>query len=102
MTTDVERTDFEKVGERVLMLCDNATGQRRPITIQIGRPYWVKSNIEAACPAAIEGLLERRSDIRGVDTFQALSEAIRFINNYLSESPKGYTVCWPDGSDYFP
>ena len=94
-------SDFDKVVERVLVLKDEKTGQQQQVIIEIGRPYWTEPDMEAACPVAIEGLLPRREDIRGIDPFNALELAIGFINSFLSKLPKTQKLEWLSGDDYF-
>lgn len=92
---------FEVIAQRDLILCDKQMGQDRPITIRIGRPYWTEPGIEAACPVAIDGLLERRQDIRGGDGLSALQNAIAFVESFLSKLPEAEKICWPSGESYF-
>lgn len=91
---------FEIIGERSLILRDLTTGQQRMIVAQIGRPYWVVPNIQAACPVAIEVLLGRRRDISGIDPLHALKEALKFCESFLSDPPNGHALFWPSGEAY--
>jgi hypothetical protein len=94
-------SEFDLVAERTLILVEAASGARREIKIQIGKPYWTEAGVEAACPVAILGLLERRDDIRGVDLVNAIESALKFVQQYLSGREPDVQVCWADGEPYF-
>jgi hypothetical protein len=94
-------SSFDVIAERTLLLVNSADGVRQEITVQIGRPYWVEAGIEAACPVAILGLLDRRDDIRGVDLLNAIESALKFVHKYLSGREPELRVCWADGENYF-
>lgn len=85
------------IAERQLLLV--AEGQRKPVLVKLGQPYWVEEGIEAACPVFVEGMLSSSSDIHGVDFLDAIECAIRFVNSYLKDNPEG-TVCWASGEPY--
>jgi hypothetical protein len=53
------------------------------VLAQVGYPYWVIPDMEAACPVAIVGTLGRVPDIRGIDPMSALKIAIEFIYTYF-------------------
>jgi len=100
MSGHLPEMEFDKVAERVLILFDEVTRRQTRISVQIGRPYWTTPDVEAACPVAIEGLLERRKDIRGIDTLQALELAIKFADSYLADLPRNQKLTWLDGESY--
>ncbi|MFC5771124.1 DUF6968 family protein [Thauera sinica] len=87
------------IAERSLVLVENGTGQRRPVTVRLGQPYWIEEGIEAACPVLIEGMLSGASDIYGMDLLDAVECAVRFVNSYLKDSSEG-SLCWPSGESY--
>jgi hypothetical protein len=87
------------IAERSLLLVESGTGQRKPVSVKLGQPYWVEEGIEAACPVFIEGMLSAPSDIHGMDLLDAVECALRFINSYLKDSPEG-SICWPSGDPY--
>lgn len=87
------------IAERSLLLVESGTGQRRPVTVKLGQPYWVEEGAEAACPVLIEGMLSGPSDIYGMDLLDAVECAIRFINSYLKGGSEG-NLCWPSGEPY--
>jgi hypothetical protein len=91
---------FEIIAERVLILSDIETHQQKEIKIQIGRPYWTDPGLEAACPVAVEGLIERRNDIRSIDPLHALELAISFAKSFTSNIPKTQRLSWPSGEEY--
>lgn len=56
----------------------------KTVHIRIGRPYAISAE-EAACPVSMDGFLGDLADIRGLDTFQALVLAVRFVKRLLAE-----------------
>ena len=85
--------------ERSLLLVESGTGQRRPVTVRLGQPYWVEEGVEAACLVRIEGMLSGPSEIYGMDLLDAVECAIRFVNAYLKNCSEG-NLCWPSGESY--
>jgi hypothetical protein len=67
----------DAIAERTLM-CVKPNGQRVPVTLRIGKPY-PASDVDWACPVALEGLEPRLLDIHGVDSFQALMLAQKLL-----------------------
>ena len=67
----------ETIAQRVLR-CVKPGGERTTVTLCIGSPYQA-SDVDWACPVRLEGLHSRLSDIHGVDSFQALMLARRFL-----------------------
>ena len=61
---------MDVVAERRLV-CELAGGERIIVTLRLGRPSR-SSDVDWACPVALEGLRRRLADIHGVDSFQAL------------------------------
>ena len=60
-------------------------GSKKNILIQLGKPYWIMENEEAACPIAIKGLYDKLADIHGADFYQAIELAIQFVNILLKD-----------------
>jgi len=83
------------------MIMRDKDGKKREIHIKIGRPYRV-SHGEAACPLTIDGLYGKLSDIRGVDTFQALSLAMKMVQLTLKawEEKGAVFLISEDGKEY--
>ena len=54
------------------------------IVIRIGLPYRA-SDVDWACPVAIDGLFVSLADQRGVDSFQALMLAQSLVRNLLRD-----------------
>ena len=67
----------DTVAERPLM-CVKANGERVSVTLRIGKPY-PASDVDWACPVALEGLERKLPDIHGVDSFQALMLAQKLL-----------------------
>jgi len=72
----------EIIAERK-MLFENKNGERKSITIRIGKPYPV-SNSEWACPVALDGLYKNLGDQYGIDSLQSLNLAMRLAQQLLS------------------
>ena len=53
------------------------------IEIRIGQPYRA-SDVDWACPVAVDGLFSRLADQHGVDSFQALMLAQNLVRTLLS------------------
>ena len=53
------------------------------IVIKIGKPYLYGDNQGWACPVALEGLHKKLGDIRGVDSYQSLALAVKFVKMLL-------------------
>ena len=67
----------DAVAERTLV-CVKPNGERVPVTLRIGKPY-PASDVDWACPVALEGLERKLPDIHGVDSFQALMLAQKLL-----------------------
>lgn len=70
------------------------------IVVEIGHPYWTEPGIEAACPVAIRGAVDRVNDIRGIDPMSAMKQAISFVETYLDHPAGDMKFFWPDGEAY--
>lgn len=86
------------IAERELFLVETG-GQRKPVVVKLCQPYWIEEGVEAACPVFIEGMLSGSSEIYGMDLFNAVECAIRFVNSYLRGNSEG-TLCWASGEPY--
>jgi hypothetical protein len=64
------------------MVFENKNGERKSITIRIGKPYPV-SDSEWACPVALDGFYENLRDVHGIDSLQSLSLAISLARQLL-------------------
>ena len=86
------------VAERALV-AESAEGDRKPITLRIGRPFRVAEKTWT-CPLRLEGL-GSVSDGLGTDSWSALTVAIGVARQQLSLCvEKGARlVCGQDGSD---
>ena len=72
----------ETIAERK-MIFENKDGEKKSITIRIGKPYPI-SDSEWACPVALEGVYKTLADQHGVDSLQSLNLAIRLAQQLLS------------------
>jgi len=72
----------EIIAERT-MVFENKSGERKSITIRIGKPYPV-SNSEWACPVALDGLYKNLADQYGIDSLQSLNLAMSLAQQLLS------------------
>jgi hypothetical protein len=70
-------SEFEPIAERVLFAVDK-NGREFDIGLKIGIPYKIEGqHDEWACPVALVGLHRGFPDMRGIDSLQALSLALR-------------------------
>lgn len=60
----------------------NPDGSKFKIMLKIGKPYTLGSK-EWACSVGAIGLYKRLREIRGVDSFQTLMQAIKFLRQLL-------------------
>ena len=89
------------IAERKLLLKDSTSATSQEISVQIGFPYWVIPEVEAACSVAIRGLDRTYRDIRGCDFIQAIELALKFMESEIQNlNTEQKTVCWPDGEKY--
>ncbi len=72
----------EIVAEREVVF-ENKDGERKLITIRIGKPYPI-SGSEWACPVALDGLYKGLHDQYGIDSLQSLNLAIHLARQLLS------------------
>ena len=72
----------DAVADRTLV-CIKPDGQRVSVTLQIGKPYRA-SDVDWACPVALEGLQPKLPDMHGVDSFQALMLAQKLLLQLMS------------------
>src|SRR5712691_2175872 len=72
----------DAIAERALV-CIKPDGKRIPVTLRIGKPYRA-SDVDWACPVALEGLQPKLGDIHGVDSFQALMLAQKLLLQLMS------------------
>jgi hypothetical protein len=70
------------------------------VVIEIGSPYWIESDAEAACPVAIRGTVGRVNDIRGIDPMSAMKQAIHFVEAYLKQPVGDEKFFWPNGEEF--
>ena len=88
------------------LLGELQTGSKNPIIIEIGHPYEAQATNGknySACPIDMKGLFSPISDIQGEDSFQALTLAVRFVEQQLSYFiRKGGLLYCEDGSPFDP
>jgi hypothetical protein len=86
------------IAERELV-CRKSTGQESRVLLKLGKPYQSAAR-EWACPVAADGLVNRLPDIRGIDSFQALSLGHGLLRNLVqSEMANGSTFHWPNAAE---
>ena len=87
MTDPIVRTEF---------LVALPSGERRPVTLCVGRPYCASTG-EWRCPVALDGLQGRLADAAGEDAFQSLSLALRLLMSQLEAVvQRGGKVFYPN------
>lgn len=91
---------METIVERVLKARLRSSGEEIVVRVLIGHPSWTIENVEAACPLTIEGLYGDLVPIRGIDTLDALRNAIRMVDTLLTKVRDQYDIYWSDGDEY--
>ena len=91
---------FPVLLERRLSMRKRGGVATQDILIQIGHPYWVEQDVEAACPVAIRGFLGRLVDIRGIDQLDAMKLAINLVDSTLHKKSTDTEFFWSDGEEY--
>lgn len=98
---ELHRKDWEVLVERKILMQEDGSDERHEIVLQVGRPYWIFEGKEAAWPIALRGAGEDEIEHRyGRDPFEALSHAVRGINERFFGSQCGRFYFWPDGEPY--
>ncbi len=72
---------MDTIAERQLA-CERPNGERTLITLRLGKPYQ-SSDVDWACPVALEGLYTSLSDMHGVDSFQSLMLAQALLRQLM-------------------
>lgn len=96
----LSRDDWSVLVERRILVQEDGDDERREIVLQVGHPYWMIEGELAACPVAMKGLEDDVEHRSGRDPFEALSNAVRHINEYFSGTQCGRYFFWPDGEPY--
>lgn len=87
---------FETIIERQLE-CLLPDGSCRMIQLRIGRPYPDPKG-DWSCPVAVDGWHGEFRPIHGIDSWQALLLALRFLEGLLAaEVERGLVLHWPPG-----
>jgi len=92
--------DWPVLVERKILMQASGSEERTEVTLQIGHPYWVTQDQTAACPIAMRGLDECPPAIHGDDPFEALSNAVRYMNEHFAGVQCGRWFFWPNGEPY--
>ena len=87
------------IAERMLILEDIQTGEKRNLTIRIGLPAWDENKEFAFCAVEFEGLFKKFADIRAMDTLHALELASN-VDLVLRGYSDKYRFYWSDGELY--
>lgn len=99
MTLEI-KDQFPVLFERRLKMRRSPNESFTDIIVEIGHPYWVEPDRQAACPVAIRGYIEQVNDIHSIDFISAMKEAIKFVDTFLEQPAHGETFFWPDGEEY--
>lgn len=96
---------MDKTIASLQLICERTSGDKFPVIIEIGKPYSIKNkkgSLCAACPVTMIGLYEKIPDIIGEDTLQALTLAIRLVEqNLLCFKKNGGKIFYNDGTTEF-
>jgi uncharacterized protein DUF6968 len=69
---------------RLELVAVRSSGDRFPLTIEIGIPYEDADHRAWRCPVSLAELDRRLPDLAGGDSFQALCIAVNFVGQRLS------------------
>jgi hypothetical protein len=87
--------------ERKILMQKDGSEERREVVVQVGHPYWLVEGETAACPIALRNSDEDEIEhVHGRDLFEALSDAVRSINERFQGPQCGRFYFWPDGEAY--
>ncbi len=100
---------MQNVIAKLELICFKPSGEKFPVTIELGKPYWIrdgKGADYARCPLALNGL-EKEHDVAGEDAFQALALALAYVRQALHHVVQDGGRVTIDGHDfpfeaYFP
>lgn len=92
--------EWPVLAERKILMQISGSEERTEITLQIGHPYWEVEGETAACPIAMRGLDDGPPAIHGDDPFMALSNAVKYMNEYFAGVQCGRWFFWPNGEPY--
>jgi hypothetical protein len=71
-------------------------GEPFPVVVRIGRPYRA-SDVDWACPVALEGIDHSLADMHGIDSWQALLLAVSLVRGRLEHFLQtGGKLYWRD------
>jgi hypothetical protein len=97
----LQRDDWAVLVERKILIQDNRSDERREALLQVGHPYWMIEGERAACATALKDDGDDEIEhYHGRDLFEALSNAVRDINERFSGPQCGRFFFWPDGELY--
>jgi hypothetical protein len=92
---------FDVIAERTLTLLEE-NSKKRHVYVRLGKPEESHDQTDYSCPIQIVGLEDDNvKQIFGVDAFQALQLALRYISFRLHHCRKDNLAlyCWEEGDD---
>lgn len=96
---------MQEIIAKLDLIFQKPSGERFPVTVEIGRPYEVNDGEKgnyAACPVATLGFFGRHPDIHGEDTFQALLLALGLVQRLMTDFlRKGGKIYFADEDSEF-
>ena len=88
----------EHIASRTLVAV-SADGSEHLVTLAVGKPYRA-SDVDWACPVALDGLYPRLADQHGIDSWQAMQLAYQLLGKLISSFiGGGGKLLWPDGRE---
>jgi hypothetical protein len=70
-----------------------------PVLIEIEAPQQTVHG-DFGCLVNISGIADTPANVRGVDSFQAVELAFRYVAITLNGEGKNKSLCWPNGDTY--
>jgi hypothetical protein len=70
------------------------------VSIYIGVPEVNFETGGASCSVAVDGFINHSCNVYGIDQFDALKRAIKFVETLFFDLPPSHQLFWPDGEPF--
>ena len=91
---------IEVIAHRKILYSPKGIQERKILTIQLGKPYWIESRDMAGCPVIWDAIHDATLEIIGADLLQAVHLASD-IDPWLRDLSQSYDFFFVDGEPYF-
>lgn len=83
------------------LLFANELQDKRQVSIEIEAPQFYELRGDFFCVVSMIGFDENPVKIFGIDSYQAMELAIRYVENTLSAEKNRIRITWPNGETYY-